>query len=221
MRAALASGAHYLDLADGSDFVRGIVELDSTAEAARRDRRSRGTLLRGGLLRDDRAGCVLAGASDFPVLHAAVLRHLARGVARVDSSTVGIAPVPYAGVGSTVMRAIAGYAGKPLRLLRDGRPSTAHALCETRRFTIAPPGRVPLAPLTYSLVDVPDLEALALVRPEIQSVWAGAAPTPAFLHWCLRLLAHGVRLHLLPSLVPMAPAMRQGANAMKLGEHRA
>ncbi len=200
VRAALAAGAHYLDLADGSDFVRGIVRLDAAAKSAGR--------------------FVLAGASSFPVLHAAVLRHLARGVERVESSSVGIAPVPYAGVGATVMRAIAGYAGKPLRLIRDGRARTAYALCETRRFTIAPPGRVPLAPLTYSLVDVPDLEALALVRPEIRSVWAGAAPTPASLHACLRLLAHAVRWRLLPTLAPLAPAMHRVVNALKLGERR-
>ncbi len=199
-RAALAVGAHYLDLADGSAFVRDIVQLDAAAKAADR--------------------FVLTGASSFPVLHAAVLRHLARGVAAVESSTVGIAPVPYAGVGATVMRAIAGYAGKPLRLIRAGRAATAYALCETRRFTIAPPGRVPLAPLTYSLVDVPDLEALAAVRPEIQSVWAGAAPTPAFLHWCLRVLAHCVRLRLLPTLAPFASTMHRVANALKLGELR-
>jgi hypothetical protein len=200
VRAALAAGAHYLDLADGSDFVRGIVQLDAAAKAAGR--------------------FVLAGASSFPVLHAAVLRHLARGVERVDSSSVGIAPVPYAGVGATVMRAIAGYAGKPLRIIRGGGASAAYALCETRRFTIAPPGCVPLAPLTYSLVDVPDLEALAQVRPEIQSIWAGAAPTPAFLHWLLRVFAHGVRLRLLPSLTPFAPAMHRVVNALKLGELR-
>jgi hypothetical protein len=128
--------------------------------------------------------------------------------------------VPYAGVGATVLRAIAGYAGKPLRLIRGGRSSTAYALCETRRFTIAPPGCVPLAPLTFSLVDVPDLEALAEVRPEIQSLWAGAAPTPAVLHWLLRVLAHGVRLRLLPSLAPLAPAMHRVVNALKLGELR-
>jgi hypothetical protein len=200
VRGALAAGAHYLDLADGSEFVRGITELDAAAKSAGR--------------------FVLTGASSFPVLHAAVLRRLSRGVDRVESSMVGIAPVPYAGVGATVLRAIAGYAGKPLRLIRDGRLSTAYALCETRRFTIAPPGRMPLAPLTYSLVDVPDLEALAAVRPEIQSVWAGAAPTPAFLHWLLRLLAHGVRLRVLPSLVPLAPVMHRAANALKRSERR-
>jgi len=200
VRASLRAGAHYLDLADGSEFVRAVAELDAAARSAGR--------------------FVLAGASSFPLLHAAVLRHLARGVARVESSTVGIAPVPYAGVGATVMRAIAGYAGKPVRVLRDGRESTAYALCETRRFTIAPPGHVPLAPLTYSLVDVPDLTALGQVRPEIRTVWAGAAPTPAILHWMLRLLAHGVRLHALPSLVPFAPLMHRVVNVLKRGDLR-
>jgi hypothetical protein len=199
-RAALAAGAHYLDLADGSDFVRGIAQLDAEAKA--------------------KGKFVLAGASSFPVLHAAVVRRLARDLAAVESSTVGIAPVPYAGVGSTVMRAIASYAGKPVRLVRGGRTSSAFALCETRRFTVAPPGRMPLAPLTYSLVDVPDLEALALVRPEIQEVWAGAAPTPAFLHWLLRVLAHSVRLKVVPSLAPFAPLMHRAVNALKLGERR-
>jgi hypothetical protein len=197
---ALAAGAHYLDLADGSEFVRGIVELDGAAKAAGK--------------------AVLSGVSSFPVLHAAVVRALARGLDRVDSSTVGIAPVPYAGVGETVMRAVAGYAGKPIRLRRDGRTATAHALTETRRFTIAPPGGRPLDPLTFSLIDVPDLEALAGVRPEIRSVWAGAAPTPACLHALLRLLARCVRWHILPSLEPFAPLMHRVANALRRRELR-
>ena len=197
---ALAAGAHYLDLADGSEFVRGIVELDAPAKAAGR--------------------AVLSGVSSFPVLHAAVVRALARGLLRVDSSAVGIAPVPYAGVGATVIRAVAGYAGKPIRLLRDGRPANAYALTETRRFTIAPPGCMPLDPLTFSLIDVPDLEALADVRPEIRSVWAGAAPTPASLHALLRLLARCVRWRVLPSLEPFAPIMHLVANALRRGDRR-
>ena len=32
----------------------------------------------------------------------------------------GIAPSPYAGVGENVIRAIAGYAGQPVELKRDG-----------------------------------------------------------------------------------------------------
>ena len=198
--AALAANAHYIDLADGSEFVRNITRFDGAAKAAGR--------------------FVLAGVSSFPVLHAAVVRELARDLTSVDSTTVGIAPVPYAGVGETVMRAVAGYAGKPVRLLRDGRIATAYALCETRRFTIAPPGHPPLDPLTFSLIDVPDLEALVDVRPELRTIWAGAAPTPAYLHAVLRALARAVRWRLLPSLAPWAPLMHRVANALRLGERR-
>ena len=200
VRTALAVGADYLDLADGSDFVRDVAQFDQAAKSQGRT--------------------VLSGVSSFPVLHAAVVRELARDLPRVDSTTVGIAPVPYAGVGGTVMRAVAGYAGKPVRLLRDGRAANGYALTETRRFTIAPPGRVPLDPLTFSLVDVPDLEALAAVRPELRSIWAGAAPTPAFLHAALRALARAVRWRILPSLAPLAPLMHRVVNALRLGERR-
>ena len=197
---ALAAGAHYLDLADGSEFVRGIVKLDAAAKAAGR--------------------AVLSGVSSFPALHAAVVRALARDLDRVESSVVGIAPVPHAGVGETVMRAIAGYAGKPIRLRREGRTTTVHALTETRRFAIAPPGSQPLDSLTFSLVDVPDLEAIVEVRPEIRSIWVGAAPRPAFLHAILRLLAHAVRWRILPSLAPFAPLMYRVVNTLRLDELR-
>ena len=52
--AALALGIHYLDLADGSDFVEGIAQFDAAA-------RARGVF-------------VLSGVSSFPVLTAAVVR---------------------------------------------------------------------------------------------------------------------------------------------------
>jgi short subunit dehydrogenase-like uncharacterized protein len=100
VRAALARRVNYLDLADGSDFVKGIAQFDLAA-------RERGVF-------------VLSGVSSFPVLTAAVTRRLSQGLSRVDSITGGIAPSPYAGVGQNVIRAIAGYAGKPVKLIRDG-----------------------------------------------------------------------------------------------------
>ena len=78
-KAAISVGAHYLDFADGTDFVRGIVQLDDPARAA--------------------GVAVLSGVSSFPVLTAAIVRHLARGLDRIDSIMGGIAPTPFAGVG--------------------------------------------------------------------------------------------------------------------------
>lgn len=73
VKAALAAGAHYLDFADGSDFVRGISQFDEQARNSNL--------------------VVLSGVSSFPVLTAAVVRHLAGDLDSVDSITGGIAPV--------------------------------------------------------------------------------------------------------------------------------
>ena len=94
VRACLALGVGYLDLADGSEFVKGIAAFDAEAKA--------------------RGVFVLSGVSSFPVLTAAVVRHLSGGMSRVDTVSGGIAPSPHANVGLNVIRAIASYAGKPI-----------------------------------------------------------------------------------------------------------
>ncbi len=204
VRACLALGIDYLDLADGSDFVAGIAQFDTAAQA--------------------RGVAILSGVSSFPVLTAAVVRRLAHGrspeLARLDSVTGGIAPSPYAGVGLNVIRAIASYAGQPVRLWRDGRPAVGRGLIETRRFTIAPPGALPLRPTLFSLVDVPDLQALPRLWPELTSVWMGAGPVPEILHRALILLARAVPLRLVRSLGHLAPLMHAAINVLRWGEHR-
>lgn len=91
VKAALARGLHYLDLADGSDFVAGIAQFDA-------DARSRGVF-------------VLSGVSSFPLLTAAVVRRLAAGMTRLNTVSAGIAPSPHANVGLNVVRANAAIPG--------------------------------------------------------------------------------------------------------------
>ena len=196
----LALGICYTDLADGSAFVNGIGQFEEPA-------RARGIF-------------VLAGASSFPVLTVAVIRHLSRDLTRIDSVTGGIAPSPYAGVGLNVIRAIAGYAGQPILLVRDGRPQRGYPFTETKRYTVAPPGRLPLHNIRFSLVDVPDLRVLPVLWPEVQSVWIGAGPVPEILHRALSVLAWLVRLKLLPSLLPLARVFHLVSNILRWGEHR-
>jgi hypothetical protein len=200
VRACVARGIDYLDLADGADFVSGIAQFDADAKA--------------------RGVAILSGVSSFPVLTAAVVRRLARGMGRLDCVTGGIAPSPYAGVGLNVIRAIASYAGRPVRLVRDGREAWGRGLIETRRFTVAPPGCLPLRPTLFSLVDVPDLQALPELWPELKSVWMGAGPVPEVLHRALSALAWLVRLGLLRSLVRFAPLMHAAIGVLRWGEHR-
>ncbi|KGM32893.1 SDR family oxidoreductase [Inquilinus limosus] len=200
VEACIAAGADYLDLADGADFVEGIGRFD---EAARR-----------------RGVAVLSGVSSFPVLTAAVVRHLARGLDRVDSIEGGIAPSPYAGVGLNVIRAIASYAGQEVRLTRGGAPATGRALVETRYWTVAPPGRLPLRRTRFSLVDVPDLRLLPALWPGLREIWIGAGPVPAVLHRGLNALARLVRIGLISTLRPLAPLFHTAINRLRRGEHR-
>jgi hypothetical protein len=199
-RAALALGVHYMDFADGSEFVHGIKRLNAAAQ-------ERGVFL-------------LSGVSSFPVLTAAVVRHLARGLERVDSITAGIAPSPYAGLGQNVIRAIASYAGKEVALIRNGQASAGYGLAESLRYTICPPGHLPLRNRRFSLVDVPDLKVLPPQWPGLRSIWMGAGPVPESLHLALNMLAWCVRLRVLPSLSILAPVFYRAINTFRWGEHR-
>ena len=201
-RACIAAGVQYLDFSDAADFTAGISALDQEAKAA--------------------GVCVLSGVSSFPVLTAAVLRVMAQKMT-ITSVTGGIAPSPFAGMGLNVMRAVVGYAGEDLTLFRDGVWSKGKGLAETRRFTVAPPGLMPLPHLKFALVDVPDLQVIPPEHPGIRALWMGAAPSPGVLLSALVILAR-LRARLpLPSLVPLARVFQVvlGLTARSVGgEHR-
>jgi saccharopine dehydrogenase-like NADP-dependent oxidoreductase len=72
IEACIAQGVHYLDLADGSEFVSGVRAFDAAARAA--------------------GVYVLSGVSSFPGLTAAVVRHLSHELTRITSIRGGIAP---------------------------------------------------------------------------------------------------------------------------------
>ncbi len=199
VEACIAARIPYLDFADAADFVFGIDRYDAQAKAA-------------GIF-------VLSGVSSFPVLTAAVLREMAKAM-DVQVVEGGIAPSPYAGIGLNVMRAVVGYAGSPVKLRRGGRPGQGMGLAESRRFTVAVPGKVPLRNLHFSLVDVPDLQVLPPEHPAMTDIWMGAGPVPEILHHILNLLAKARARFQLPSLEPLSPLFYRVLNLMKFGEHR-
>jgi len=200
VEACLAGGINYLDLADGSDFVFGIGAFDERARAA-------------GLY-------ILSGVSSFPVLTAAVIRRLSNDMVAVTAIHGGIAPSPYAIVGENVMRAVAGYAGQPIKRKSGGTFCVGYPLTEHVRYTIATPGRVPLRNTLFSLMDVPDLQVLPKLWPDADEVWMGAGPRPEVMHRLLAALAWLVRFRLLPGLSRLAPLMHFSTNYFRWGEHR-
>lgn len=200
VKACIANAIDYMDLADGSDFVKNIGQFNERAKAQNI--------------------FVLSGVSSFPVLTAAVVRRLSQGLTQINTIKGGIAPSPYAGVGLNVIRAIATYSGKRLPLIRNRQQSFGYALTETMRYTICPPGYLPLKNTLFSLVDVPDLQVLPELWPELDSVWMGAGPVPEILHRMLIGLAWLVRTRLLPSLLPFASLFHFVINILRWGEHR-
>ena len=197
--ACIAAGIDYLDFADAADFVFGVSRFDAEARTA-------------GVF-------ALSGISSFPVLTAAVLRAMASDM-EITAVEGGIAPSPYAGIGLNVMRAVVGYAGAPVTLRRGGATAHGIGLAESRRFTVAVPGRVPLRDLRFSLVDVPDLQVIPPDYPMMTDIWMGAGPVPEILHRALNLLARARAAFRLPSLVPFSRLFYLVLNAMKFGEHR-
>lgn len=163
---------------------------------------------------------MLSGVSSFPVLTAAVVRALSGFMIEVDHIRGGIAPSPFAGVGLNVIRAIARYSGQSILLKRNGRLVEGFPLTEHMRFTVRPPGIVPLRNTLFSLVDVPDLRALSELWSEAQMIWMGAGPVPEILHRALISLAWLVRWKLIATLTPLAPLMHFATNHLRWGEHR-
>lgn len=200
VEACVAARIPYLDLADGADFVAGVASFDAAARAA--------------------DVFVLSGVSTCPTITAAAVRRLTAGWRAVHSIAAGIAPTPWAGLGESVLRAIAAYAGRPVTLVRDGRTATGRALVETRRFEIALPGVRPLRNTRFSLVETPELRLLPSLWPELRDIWMGAGPSPEILHRLLNGLAWLVSVRALPSLVPLAPLFHAVVNSIRWGEHR-
>lgn len=199
VEACIEHSCDYIDLADGAGFVCGIRRFDEAAKVA--------------------DVFALSGASTCPVLTAAVVRRLGEGM-NIREIEAGIAPSPHAGVGLNVMRAVASYAGSPVTLTRNGRETTAPGLAESRRFTVAVPGHLPLRSIRFSLVDVPDLTLLPAENKELSDIWIGAGPTPEILHRLLNLLAKARSLLRLPPLVPLAPIFHRVLDLARFGEHR-
>jgi hypothetical protein len=198
--AAIAAGVHYLDLADSTEFVCGIDSLNDAAI--------------------ERDVIVISGLSTCPALTAAVVRKLSSDFASIESISGGISPSPFAGMGSSVVKAIAAYAGNPVSVLQGGEETKLHAFVSTREHTIAPPGVAPLPPMVFSLIDLPDLQLLPKVAENPRNVWFGVATRPAVYHSLLRLLARGVKAGVFSSLKSLAGSMRFFANRLSWGEHR-
>ncbi|PZQ56876.1 MAG: saccharopine dehydrogenase [Phenylobacterium zucineum] len=196
-RAAIEVGAHYIDIADGRDFVAGFpAALDAAAQAA-------------GVL-------AVTGASSTPALSSAVVDHLTEGWRRIDAVRVAISPGARAPRGRSVVEAILSYVGRPVRVFECGGWTARPGWSGPRRVGIPGLGR-----RWVSLCDTPDLDVLpARFQPRREALFLAGLEQPP-VHLGLWLLSWLVRLGLIRDLRPVAGILRVAAGVVApLGSDR-
>ncbi|MBU2150702.1 MAG: DUF4166 domain-containing protein [Alphaproteobacteria bacterium] len=186
-QAAIAAGAHYVDIADGRDFVAAFPDaLDGAARAA-------------GVL-------AVTGASSTPALSSAALDHLTAGWQAVEAARVTISPGARAPRGRSVILAILSYVGRPVRVFADGGWTARPGWSGLRRVYIPGLGR-----RWASLCETPDLDMIPqrfAVRREGLFL---AGLELGWMHIGLWLLSWPVRWGLLRDLRPLAEPLRAAA----------
>lgn len=164
--AACAAGAHYLDIADGRDFVADFASaVNSAATAAN--------------------VCAISGASSVPGLSSAVVDELCSRFSRLDSISIGIAPGQQAPRGVATIKAVFGYAGAPIRRWKNGHWGISYGWQDIHTLDFADLGKrwgaacdVPdlaLFPARYPSAQTVEFHAALELRSQHVGLWAAAA----------------------------------------------
>ena len=130
--ATLDAGSHYLDLADGREFVAGFAkEMNAKAVGAGR--------------------AAITGVSTLPALSSAVVEELRQGLSSVESIEIVIAPGQRAPRGLATLEAVFSYLGRPFPVWREGKWKRAWGWMDLREVHLDIGVRLGAA------CDVPDL----------------------------------------------------------------
>lgn len=170
--ACIASGVHYVDLADGRDFVAGINKLDLLA-------RSNGVL-------------VVSGASSVPCLTSAVVDYFQPRFSQLEKLEYGITTAQKTARGLATTTAVLGYTGQPITTLVDGKHTTLYGWQSTRVHRYSGLGWRLLGNC-----DVPDLALFPDRYPSLQTIHFRAGLELPFVHLGLWGLSWLVRIGLI------------------------
>lgn len=180
--ACINGGVHYIDLADGREFVSGIGCLDQRAKQA-------DTL-------------VVSGASSVPCLTSALVDHYRDSFKTLESLDYGITTAQKTTRGVATTAAILSYTGKPFKTMIDGEAKDVYGWqgLTSRRYS----------GLGWRLLgncNVPDLELFPEIYPELKTVRFYSGLELPFIHFTLWTLSWVVRAGLLQSLEPLASTL--------------
>lgn len=144
-RAAIEAGCHYIDLADGRQFVAGISTLNAVTLAA--------------------GVSVISGASSVPALSSAVVDRYLPRFGRLETIRIGISSGARA-PGLATVRGIFSYGGRPIRTWQDGTWVDAYGWLNLSRHRFPQP----LGKRWLGSCDIPDLELFPQRYPTVRTV---------------------------------------------------
>lgn len=171
-------GIHYLDLADGRNFVNQIKTLDQQA-------RQKGSV-------------VISGASSVPGLSSAVVNAFAPRFKELKIIHFGIASGNQTERGQATIAAILGYVGKPFQRLEKGQWRTVYGWQDLHRYDY---GKI-LGSRWHANCDIPDLTLFPQHFPTLQTVAFYAGLEVTFLHLTMWLMSWLTRAKIIKNWAP-------------------
>lgn len=178
--ACIDCGAHYIDLADGREFVAGIHGLDIKAKQA--------------------GVTVISGASSVPCLTSALIEHYKGEFKVLENLDYGITTAQKTTRGIATTAAILSYTGQPFETLIGGKYQIIYGWQSLRARKYSGLGWRLLGNC-----NVPDLSLFPQIYPELKTVKFYAGLELPFIHIVLWGLSWLVRIGLIENLKPAAP----------------
>ena len=179
-RACIEAGSHYVDLADGRDFVANIGDLDEAAIAA--------------------DVSIVSGASTMPGISSVMVDDVRSDFAQIHTVESSIAPAHKTPRGVSTYLAGLECCGKPFDTWRDGRWQTVHGWQDLRKI------RYPLLGTRFGAAcNIPDLQLMPEYVPGLQTASFHAALEAPWEQLALWLMAGLTRARLVWNWRPAAP----------------
>ncbi len=180
--ACIQQGCHYIDLADGREFVSGITVLNEKATT--------------------KNVLICSGASSVPCLTSAVVDTYKSEFKTLEKIEYAIATAQLTNRGLATTSAALSYAGKPFKTLMNGNMKKIYGWSDLRFRNFWKLGLRPMG-----ACDIPDLEIFPKRYPDVKTIRFGGGLELKTLHIILFLLSWMVRLKIIPSLLPAASLM--------------
>ena len=174
-KSCIRNGCHYIDLADGRNFVAGIHQLDDAAR--------------------DANVLIVSGASSVPCLSSSIIDAYQNQFQSLESIDYAIATAQQTKFGIATIRSILGYAGKPFTTLIDGKVKTIYGWQNLHAHKFSK-----LGGRLLSNCDIPDLELFPQYYPSLKTIRFYAGLERSFEQIGIWLMSWLVRYNLLPSL---------------------